>query len=243
MHEDYEKLGWPVQLPEAAGYEVGDTFPLMGRTAGVMRRGAWGAKRLGHADTWVDRSHPVFVGKTLVVADRFGQDDETHGTHTLATAAGFEGFAPDAEMYSYNCLPRGQGAEDLVAGAFVWLADQGCDVITASIGGSASQVIDDAVWYARKKGVWVVVAAGNGGGQPIGSPSRAATIVVLSCTREMVHSDFTDGRDWSRPNRIYAVGDPIVAAVPGGGHGAMRGTSMATPQVAAAMLYLRAAGR
>jgi subtilisin family serine protease len=119
----------------------------------------------------------------------------------------------------------------------------GCDVLTLSLGGSPSSVIDAGVQYARERGCWVLAAAGNSGGNPTpGSPARAATVIVMAADRACVHASFTDGREWSLPNRYYSMGVNIVAGVPGGATGIMSGTSMACPTLAGLALLLRAAG-
>jgi hypothetical protein len=245
-HDDYRPLGWPVFGQMAGAYVPGDQFPLMGITPSVLERGRWGAKRLGHVDTPVDAAHPFFAGKTLVRANGTNPNGEqdAHGTHTLTTAASTAGVASDAELYSYPALIGGSGSEAVVANGIRWCADQGCDVLTLSLGGSPSQVIDAAVQYARQRGVWVFSAAGNDGGNPTpGSPARASTVIVLACDRALQPASFTDGRNWPQfGNRVYGQGVYVVAGMPGGGVGTMSGTSMATPAVAGCALLLRAAG-
>lgn len=246
-HDDYRPLGWPEILPADVRplFTVGDTFPLQGVTDAVRKRGNWGAKRLGHVDTPVDASHPFVKGKTLVRANNTNPsgDSDAHGTHTLTTAAGGEGVAYDAEMYTYPALAGGSGSEVNVANGIRWCADQGCDVLTLSLGGSPSQVIDAAVQYARERGCWVFSAAGNDSGNPTpGSPARASTVIVMACDRNLAHASFTDGRNWALPHRHYSIGVLVVAGVPGGGTGVMSGTSMACPTLAGLALLLRAAG-
>lgn len=246
-HTDYRPLGWPEILPAdvAVLYTVGDTFPLHGITESVRQRGRFGAKRLGHVDTPVQADHPFFRGKTLVRANNTepGGSTDAHGTHTLTTAAGGEGVASDAEMYTAPMLIGGSATEAAVAAGIRWCADNNCDVHSLSLGGSPSQVIDDAVSYARQKGQWVVSAAGNSGGNITpGSPARASTVIAMAADRDLRKASFSDGYNWSLPNRYYGEGVYVVAGVPGGGTGVMSGTSMACPTLAGLLLLLRAAG-
>lgn len=242
-HEDYRPLGFPDPLPPGLHAEaaemVGDTFPLIGLTDAVKAMGNWGAGRFGIADTYLDTSHPFLAGKTVVSAAN-PPDSEAHGTHTTTTAAGQQGIASDAEIYHVNVLPGGTGSEATVANGIRWLADQGCAVISLSLGGSASSVIDAAVTYARQRGAWVVAAAGNSGaGTIIGSPARAATVIVLACDRLYRLAFFSEGGAWANGNRVTSQGVRVVAGAPGGGVMSMSGTSMATPHIAGALMYLR----
>lgn len=223
-------------------FSAGDTFPLMGITDETRRLGGEGAVRVGIADTWVDANHSFLEGSEIHQYGAGRGPNSDHGTHVTTTAAGREGIARGASLYLANCLPNGSGSEQTVAAGVRWLADQGCEVINMSLGGTVSGVIDDSVRYARQRGAWVCVAAGNGGGQPIGSPARAATVIVMACDRTLRPALFTDGRGWVNPNRVYAVGVDVVAGFPDQKQGVSSGTSMASPQVTGACALLRHAG-
>lgn len=218
----------------------GDTFGLLGITEAVRGRGKWGAGALiGVCDTGVDGSHPWFHGKALAGDLR---DDHSHGTHVSGTCAGAHGIASDAALYVRNVLPGGQGSESGIAAGIRACADRGCTVLNLSLGGQPSQILDDACNYAKARGCVVVVAAGNGGGAPIGSPARAADLIVLAMDRSRQYASFTDGRGWSNPNRVVAPGVDIVSSGPGGGTFPSSGTSMAAPHITGAVALLRAAG-
>lgn len=98
-------------------------------------------------------------------------DDHGHGTHVAGTIAqatnngrGVAGIAHDATIMPLKVLNRnGMGTVADIADAIRYAADEGAQVINMSLGGGArSQVMESAVAYARKKGVVVVCAAGNG---------------------------------------------------------------------------------
>ena len=104
--------------------------------------------------------------------------------------------------------------------------------------------ITQAINRQKAKRIHVFCAAGNSGGRAaLGSPANAATWIVQSCTRERTRSTFTDGPQWpTLKNRVYGIGDPIVAFFPGGIQGEAKGTSMATPTAASCAVLLSAGG-
>ncbi|KAK2388402.1 subtilisin protease SBT5.4 [Trifolium repens] len=114
------------------------------------------------------------------------RDNEGHGSHTLSTAGGnmvqsvsvfgqgngtAKGGSPRARVASYKvCWPPVDGDEcfeaDILA-AFDMAIHDGVDVLSVSLGGSASNLFNDSVaigsFHAAKKGIVVVCSAGNSG--------------------------------------------------------------------------------
>jgi subtilisin family serine protease len=218
----------------------GDHLPRMGVTPATQNRGRFGeGLKIGHVDTWTDVAHPVFAGVEIHQAGP-GRDGQAHGTHTAGTLVGIDGCGgcPRAVLFTYNGLPNGRGSEEEIARGIDWCTNNGCRLISLSLGGGVSGIIGQAVQRARQRGCLIFSAAGNSGGRnPIGSPARESTWIVLSCTvaEPPMPSDFTDGRTWhGYPNRIYGFGDEVVSAFPDGQYGGARGTSMACPSVATA---------
>ena len=133
-----------------------------------------------------------------------GRDDNGHGTHISATAAGNEnvpatiygidrgmvsGMAPRAHIASYKATGPGGGVtSDLLAAIDKAVAD-GVDVINYSIGNEfASDPWKDpdaqAFLAAREAGVFVVVSAGNNGPDmsTIGSPANAPWVTTVGAS-------------------------------------------------------------
>lgn len=156
-------------------------------------------------DTGVDYTHEdlggclgsdckVVGGHDLINNDSDPMDDQGHGTHVAATAAGngvLKGVAPDAKIMAYKVLDSsGRGAFSTVIAGIEKAVDPNndgdfsdrADVISLSLGGPggaddpASQAIDNAV----DNGTIATVSAGNSGGyNSIGSPGTARNAITV----------------------------------------------------------------
>jgi subtilisin family serine protease len=144
---------------------------------------------------------PVFNEKVVggwdfVNNDDDPMDDQGHGTHVAATAAGngvLKGVAPDAKIVAYKVLgSNGAGSWESVISAIERSVDSNqdgdfsdkLDVISLSLGGPGnpgdpvSQAIDNVV----DEGVVAVVAAGNSGyfgENTIKSPGTARKAITV----------------------------------------------------------------
>ncbi|PSP54574.1 peptidase S8 [Halobacteriales archaeon QS_1_67_19] len=165
-------------------------------------------------DTGIDDDHPDLTdhlgkGKAFVNCDtkggcRFGRkpaentcnypwtDDNNHGTHCAGIAAGDDntegvvGVAPDATLHAVKVLDKcGSGSYSDIAAGIEYVADQGWDVGSLSLGGdSGSSALKDAVQYATDNGVLLVAAAGNDGpcSDCVGYPAAYQEVVAVSAT-------------------------------------------------------------
>jgi subtilisin family serine protease len=154
--------------------------------------------------------------RTLIGADPdefdSARDDDGHGTHTAATAAGnagveasifgtsfgtVSGVAPRAHVIAYKGLGNlGGFGSDLAASIDQAVAD-GVDVINYSVGGGATLTGPDdiAFLFAADAGVFVATSAGNSGpgAATIGGP---ASVPWLTSVGASTQKRFFKGEIW-----------------------------------------------
>lgn len=192
-------------------------------------------------------------GYDFVSERGIGDDDHGHGTFCagmIATAGAEEdilqGLAPGAKILPVKFLTRdGAGTLADAVRAFDYALARGAKVISASWGGGErSQLLEEAVIRANAQGVLVVAAAGNDGSSFDSAPAFPAAyklpnvIAVAAINRGGNLTYFSNFSPSSV--HIAAPGENLLGLVIGGRAECMSGTSMATPQVAAAAALILA---
>ncbi|WP_049981653.1 S8 family peptidase [Halolamina rubra] len=222
-------------------------------------------------DTGIDSDHPdltanVGAGKAFVSCDtqggcRFGakpadntcyeswDDDNDHGSHCAGIAdavdnsQGVVGTSTTATLHAVKVLDKcGSGSFSDIAAGVEYVADQGWDVGSMSLGGSSSSsTLKDACQYAHDKGVFLVAAAGNSGpcSDCVGYPAAYDTVMAVSATS--ADDSLADFSSTGPEVEIAAPGDNVNSTIPGG-YSEFSGTSMACPHVAGAAGQLMANG-
>jgi subtilisin family serine protease len=208
-------------------------------------------------DTGFDRNHQDFRGRSItrkLFATKSSEDDmQGHGTHCIGTACGPQrptsgpryGIAYEAAIYAGKVLgDDGMGTDRSVIAGMDWALDQGCQIISMSLG-SAAQVGDqpnaDFEQIGRAcldGGAVVIAAAGNessrpGNIAPVGSPANATTIMaVAALDKALGPAPFScGGVNPEQDVDIAAPGVDVLSSLPGNRYGRLSGTSMATPHV------------
>lgn len=197
-------------------------------------------------DTGIRYTHQEFGGRARFGFDAFGEDGvdcHGHGTHVAGTVGGSTfGVAKGVDIVGVRVLDcAGSGTTSSVVAGLDWVAANasGPSVVNMSLGGGASDALDDAVRRLIASGVAVVVAAGNSGTDACStSPARVDEAMTVGA------SDATDLRawfsnlgpcvDWFAPGvdivSAYNAGDAATAV--------FSGTSMASPHTAGAVALL-----
>jgi len=134
----------------------------------------------------------------------------------------------------------GSGSDANVAAGIRYAVERGASIISLSVGGdSQSQVVEDALEYARNAGVLIVAAAGNASANnddpseyptyPASSPSDNVLSVAATTQNDALSYYSNYG---ATTVDVAAPGDSILSTTLGNSYEELSGTSMATPHVA-----------
>ena len=198
---------------------------------------------------YVDDVH----GYDFVDNDGTPQDANGHGTHVAGIVGarggngiGGAGVAWQARLMAIRVLDgQARGTTAAVAAGIRYAVDNGARIVNLSLAGPTSTPdLEDAVRYARARGVLIVVAVGNDGADLASAPTYPAAygednvLGIAATTRDgglSSVSDYGPGAD------VAAPGEQILSTALGGGYEWRTGTSMAAPEVAGALVLLAAA--
>jgi subtilisin family serine protease len=186
-------------------------------------------------------------------------DNGAGGTHGASVAGviaaragnglGSAGVAPDVTVMPL-VAGSGEGINvDLGAQAIRYAADNGATVVNASWGGpTAGPALDRlraAIGYAESKGVLVVAAAGNDAGDRDRSLVYPASLTepnVITVGNSTATDAVAPSSGYGATSvDLFAPGTLVFTTWNDGGYRLVSGTSIAAPQVAAAVALYRAA--
>jgi len=187
-------------------------------------------------------------------------DEYGHGTHCAGIVAattnndeGIAGVSPDSKIMCLKFYPIMKSS--YAAQAIIYAADNGADVISMSWGYPYQvDVVEEALAYARLKGVVPVAAAGNDGTEAYNYPASYSGIITVGATQSRdsvtvfstygshinvsapglsimsLRADTTDMYEMNCEPGVHVIDSIYMLA---------SGTSMACPHVAGAAAYLR----
>lgn len=203
-------------------------------------------------DTGIRISHSEFEGRATQGANFAGGSDDDvngHGSHVAGTIAGATfGVAKKADLVAVKVLGGdGGGSTSGVLDGMQFVANEvqakgqrGKAVMNMSLGGQASQTMNNMIRALDGMGIVCVVAAGNEAADTrTTSPGSAAEAITVGAidprTDEMaVFSNFGNSVD------IFAPGVDILSVGVEGDRATsvLSGTSMASPHVAGLAAYI-----
>ena len=203
-------------------------------------------------DTGVDAHPDLNVVRHVNFASGPNRDCHGHGTHVAGTTAARDntsdvvGVAPGAPVTGVKVLGcGGTGSTSGVIAGVDWVTANAIKpaVANMSLGGGASQALDNAVRNSAASGVFYALAAGNDGANACNtSPARAGAGTNNGIMTVAATSSADTEASWSNYGGcvdIWAPGVSILSTRKGGGTTTMSGTSMASPHGAGGgALYL-----
>jgi subtilisin family serine protease len=247
-------------LPTTAGEVMTWGLRTMGLDRAPMPTGP-GSIRVAVIDSGISNDHPDLAptgGLDFNPSDdptrTWSQDGSGHGTHVAGICAALHNqmgivgaAAPGVELFGLRVFPEARVSKLVLA--LDWCIENGIDVVNLSLGSAASnETMREAVARAVAAGVVVVAAAGNSG-QRVMFPAAFDGVVAVAALGDATkfppssphrahvgqHREgdlFAASFSCSGPEiDVIAPGVAIVSTIPGGGHAAWDGTSMACPFV------------
>lgn len=215
-------------------------------------------------DSGIDSTHPDLSINTISGRNFLNDnvsDDLGHGTHVagIIGAVGNNGVGVAGVNWGVSLMPlrvcfatnapapNNNGCETLaLSSAVIYAVDNGADVINMSIGGqsgcSAVSQLHIAIQYALARGVVVVVAAGNNGGDASSiSPASCEGVITVGAIDENDRRSVWASGSASNYGSIVDIAAPgtsVLSTMTNGGYKNANGTSMAAPHVAGAAALL-----
>ncbi|TQS43809.1 S8 family serine peptidase [Cryptosporangium phraense] len=185
----------------------------------------------------------IFTGKPAVRGEYY---TDYHGTSMAALIAGHGhgpnredgilGIAPEAKILPIKITrPVGQGSPREISTGIDWALSKGADLISISLQSSTSDLIEDSIKQAWKRGVPVMVATGNTGPSALEYYNGAMPVAAVGRDGKGVSSL----QQIALANGISAPGADIPAAREGGYY-TSTGTSNCTAIAAGVMALIMA---
>ena len=186
---------------------------LIGMPSGLTGKGV----KVCVVDTGIELDHPDIDGYELkgwtdiVQGKTNPYDDNGHGTNMagiLIADGWLDGIAKDVDLYVAKVMQEnGSGYEEDVAAGIDWCINSNTNIISLSLGGapdilpfidSGGRTIEDAVADATTRGIFVIAAAGNDGGEEddgdVASPGGERRVICVGGVTE-------SGGHWQNPQK------------------------------------------
>lgn len=231
---------------------------------------SWGeyslsAVKVAIIDSGIDYKHEDF-DKTILPGYNFldrNEDVNDHWGHGTAisgiiAAVGNNNVGIAGAAYGVNVIPLkvvdyNRADLELVNNALDWCIHNDVDIINISMGiTERSEMFRDYTWKSKikrmkasiralvEKGVIIVSAIGNDGGEEMDFPSCMKEVIAVGAvgiendSRDLYIPSFNNVGD---SKTIYAPGEKIVTLLPQNNYGCLDGSSLATAFVTSAVAY------
>lgn len=230
--------------------------PVATKPWGITRVGGGvnytGTNKAWIIDTGIDLDHPDLnvnstLSKSFVPRIATAEDDNGHGTHCAGIVAakddgkGVIGVAAGAQVVAVKVLDRrGSGAYSVIIAGIDYVFSKAVsgDVVNMSLGGPASDALDDVILTLAGKGVKIALAAGNESQDANKvSPARVNHANVYTISAMGTGDIWASFSNYGNPPVDYCEpGVNIYSTYKGGGYFTMSGTSMAAPHMCGLLL-------
>ena len=190
-------------------------------------------------DSGVDITHPELAGSIAGVFDtaKDPAPPHKHGTAIAGLVAAhgkLMGAAPAAKILAVHAFdPKDAGAEGTtfnILKGIDWAATHGARIINMSFAGPPDPAIHRILEAARKKGIVLVAASGNGGAKsPPLFPAADPNVIAVSATD--AEDKLLEQSNRGRYIAVAAPGAQILVAAPDAGYEISSGTSYSAAEV------------
>jgi len=212
---------------------------------------------VGVIDSGIDLSHEAFERTLATERYDFVEEDETpqdafgHGTHVAALVSSFRegkpfGVAPNARLVVARALDAAGRSDSItLARALAFTRASGARIINCSWGGGPeTQILRDAFADLARASVFIASSAGNDAldldKNPIVPKSFPGVVNTGAFNEKGARANFSN--TGKNSVLLFAPGDDILSALPGGIFALKSGTSMASPLTAGTAALLLGAG-
>lgn len=199
--------------------------------------------RVGIIDTGIDYNHPdlkASIKQCISTLDNNLSclDDYGHGTHVAGVIGassrtyGMVGINPYVDFYSVKAFDKsGNGKLSDIVEGIDWMIRQQVNIINMSFSTKeTNNVLTRAINAAYSRGIVLVAAAGNDGGEnTVKYPAKFPEVIAVSATND---KDQITGFSSTGPEVDFcAPGDGIRSTWIRGGYERKSGTSFAAPHI------------